>query len=303
VSFEDFAPQVFAELRSVFGIATVEYLLSLGPERVLTGLLFGRLLCYEQIANSGRSGSIFFRSPDGRYFLKTLPTEEDELLRAVLPSYRLHVVRWPASLLTRFCGLHRLTLSCSSSPQRDVLFVVMENMFHSRLPIHEQYDLKGSTVGRHVAVHKQTGTVAGKDLDFHHRVRIGADRRARLLEQIERDCKWMEAHNICDYSLLLGIHFVDRGEIPLSVVQAESSLDIDISDWTRRGIRSLAEDGHSPGNQVYFMGIIDNLTEYNFKKKSEHHFKSLFHDSSQISAIPPTPYRIRFLKYVASIMD
>jgi len=31
--------------------------------------------------------------------------------------------------------------------------------------------------------------------------------------------------------------------------------------------------------EIYFIGIIDHLTEYNLKKKSEHTLKSLVHDS------------------------
>jgi hypothetical protein len=49
--------------------------------------------------------------------------------------------------------------------------------------------------------------------------------------------------------------------------------------------------------------MIDYLTVYNLKKKSEHTLKSLVHDSTQISAIPPEPYRKRFLLYIASIIE
>ena len=51
------------------------------------------------------------------------------------------------SLLTRFFGLHRMR----GEGVRDMSFVVMDNVFFSKkYKIHEQYDLKGSTVDRQV---------------------------------------------------------------------------------------------------------------------------------------------------------
>src|SRR5262249_36194336 len=48
------------------------------------------------------------------------------------------------------------------------------------------------------------------------------------------------------------------------------------------GISSVVADEDEEGRggvEVYFLGIIDVLTLYNLKKKSEHTFKSIFHDS------------------------
>jgi len=59
----------------------------------------------------------------------------------------------------------------------------------------------------------------------------------------------------------------------------------------------------SSSQEVYYIGIIDTLTEYNLKKITEHTFKKLLYNANEISAIPPRPYRQRFLKYVSSILD
>eukprot|EP01133_Synstelium_polycarpum_P007751 gene7751-9086_t len=44
---------------------------------------------------------------------------------------------------------------------------------------------------------------------------------------------------------------------------------------------------------VYFLGLIDTLTTYDFKKRGEHALKSVLFDKKQISAISPKDYRAR----------
>lgn len=77
--------------------------------------------------------------------------------------------------------------------QADLRFLVMTNIFDTPLKIHEQYDLKGSTVGRHVDApdnnEEGEAEVALKDLDFKRRIFLGPENKAILLEQLEQDCK------------------------------------------------------------------------------------------------------------------
>lgn len=51
-------------------------------------------------------------------------------------------------------------------------------------------------------------------------------------------------------------------------------------------------------NEVYYLGIIDILTQYNLKKKFEHTFKQLTHKSNEISCAPPDQYADRFVKFI-----
>src|SRR5689334_6475621 len=90
---------------------------------------------------------------------------------------------------------------------KEFSFVVMTNVFGDNIEIDEQYDLKGSTVGRHVSVNeddKDLAEIALKDMNFKRKICLGPERKAQLMEQVERDCKWMAGHSICDYSLLIG---------------------------------------------------------------------------------------------------
>ena len=54
--------------------------------------------------------------------------------------------------------------------------------------------------------------------------------------------------------------------------------------------------------EVYFMGVIDILTDYGMKKKGEHYSKSILYDSKQVSCVPPLEYRQRFIHYLDSIL-
>jgi 1-phosphatidylinositol-4-phosphate 5-kinase len=96
--------------------------------------------------------------------------------------------------------------------EKDIQFTVMASILDSPLSIHEQYDLKGSTVGRHVETDGSNPDVALKDLDFKRRIKLGPKLKAQLLEQIENDTKFLEKLGICDYSLLIGYHFLTDTE-------------------------------------------------------------------------------------------
>jgi len=65
------------------------------------------------------------------------------------------------------------------------------------------------------------------------------------------------------------------------------------------GVQSRLADG-SKGNEVYFVGVIDILQQYNALKRAETFFKSFKYDSRQISAVDPTWYARRFVEFTAN---
>merc|ERR1712137_752526 len=129
--------------------------------------------------------------------------------------------------------------------------VVMENLFCSVYGINEQYDLKGSTADRHVEVEEVTSDIARKDLDFNRKLKLSIPAKICLLEQAERDCKFLEQHNLCDYSLLVGIHFFEKdGPLPLKP---------DENHQTRLFKKDFGGIMSADGRELYFIGIIDTL--------------------------------------------
>jgi hypothetical protein len=68
-----------------------------------------------------------------------------------------------------------------------------------------------------------------------------------------------------------------------------------VSLWTKEygGVVARSRSGEEL-KEVYYIGLIDILTAYDFKKKSELAIKTILHpqqDASSISAQPPAPYR------------
>ena len=52
------------------------------------------------------------------------------------------------------------------------------------------------------------------------------------------------------------------------------------------------------GTEIYFMGIIDILTNFGAKKWCENKIRSLIHNSRTISCLPPHDYGERFYSFM-----
>lgn len=59
------------------------------------------------------------------------------------------------------------------------------------------------------------------------------------------------------------------------------------------GLRSVGPDGR-PGNEIYYIGVIDILTEWGMKKTIENRWRSMFKDGNLISCVHPDMYANRF---------
>ncbi|KAF8122166.1 SAICAR synthase-like protein [Boletus edulis] len=200
--FKDYAPWVFRELREdYFQLDPADYLLSLTAKYILS-----------ELGSPGKSGSFFYFSRDYRFIIKTIRHSEHKFLLSILKEYYAHVKSNPHTLLSRFYGLHRVKLPRG----RKIHFVIMNNLFPSHKDIHETYDLKGSTVGRIYSEEKakQNPRAVLKDLNWINRgkmLELGPEKRALLSEQIRRDSEFLKTVYVMDYSLLVGVHFVQRG--------------------------------------------------------------------------------------------
>ena len=119
----------------------------------------------------------------------------------------------------------------------------MGNLFCSEYRIHRRFDLKGSSHGRTTDKPEEEidETTTFKDLDLNFVFRLQRNWFQELIEsvlfvhilsctsvrsvtflgiankmvlfahrQIDRDCEFLEAERIMDYSLLVGLHFRDN---------------------------------------------------------------------------------------------
>ncbi|GAB5369404.1 hypothetical protein AAMO2058_001401500 [Amorphochlora amoebiformis] len=68
------------------------------------------------------------------------------------------------------------------------------------------------------------------------------------------------------------------------------------------GLSSVDSNGR-PGNMIFYVGIIDILTEYGLQKSFEHTFSSLFKDGNLISCVPAGVYGNRFQDFLVSRIE
>ena len=286
VQFNDHAPKAFQLLRARFGIGRADYLKSLGLDQLKRSLLFGALTSLYEMSSSGRSGSFFYQSHDQKYILKTIPKVEADTLRRILQSYYTHMTSHPDTLVTRFCALYSL-----SKGGNKIYFVVMTNVHMAKLPIRDTFDLKGSTHNRSTPMAQRGPGVALKDNDFTRKeLRINHATRGNLIKQLQADSLFLSKNNLNDYSFLLGIHTSTQVLEP-SDPQMSPKPEYSSFQQFYGGIPN------AQGSEVYYMGIIDILTDYNFKKAGEHVAKSALYDGKQVSCVPPIEYQERYMRY------
>ncbi|KAF7727739.1 Phosphatidylinositol-4-phosphate 5-kinase [Apophysomyces ossiformis] len=306
--FKDYAPWVFRSLREKFHIDAADYL-------------------------------------DYRFIIKTIHHTEHKFLRKILAKYYQHVCENPNTLLCRFYGLHRIKLPRS----RKIHFVVMGNVFPANKDVHEVYDLKGSTFGRLTPEEKliKNPHLVMKDrnwVDRNMKLQLGPDKRELLLTQLHRDVELLKKLNIMDYSLLVGIHDLNRGneegrrdqklqmihspamdavsgkkaDVVRKALQRPSIVQLDAAGLPASpseeyvthcmfyaeegGLRSSNEDNVGT-DMLYFVGVIDVLTPYNFWKKMEHFWKSIAYNKHTISAVSPVEYGDRFMQFMRTAIS
>eukprot|EP00927_Polykrikos_kofoidii_P058379 TRINITY_DN5285_c0_g2_i2.p1 TRINITY_DN5285_c0_g2~~TRINITY_DN5285_c0_g2_i2.p1 ORF type:complete len:887 (+),score=125.48 TRINITY_DN5285_c0_g2_i2:104-2662(+) len=327
--FIDYAPLVFERIRSSFGIHADEYLRSIGPEQLLGNLVLGNLASLSELSSEGKSGAFFYYTADGNYMMKTVAPKEQVLLKRMLKQYYAHITKHPGTLIVRFLGLHclrvRKTRRGGSTSTQKLYFVVMGNVFNTPFEIHRRYDLKGSWVGRLTNSNEFDPTVALKDVDFtraNETIRIGPERKKKLLTQIEEDSAFLAENNIIDYSLLLGIHEISSAAVGEDGEDGADVLGGRMTDTSTQpnALHRLQGSHNSSGSTadreiplqqrelggmlssdkrcLYFLGIIDILTPYDMYKRIEHQFKALRHDWRGVSCCPPNYYAKRFSDFI-----
>ncbi|KKY23227.1 putative phosphatidylinositol-4-phosphate 5-kinase its3 [Phaeomoniella chlamydospora] len=199
--FKDYAPWVFRHLRAKFGLDPADYLMSLTSKYILS-----------ELGSPGKSGSFFYFSRDYKYIIKTIHHAEHKLLRRILKDYYKHICDNPNTLISQFYGLHRVKIPYG----RKIHFVVMNNLFPPHRDIHQTFDLKGSTVGRDFKEEdlESNPRATLKDLNWlrrNYHLEFGPGKRDVFIKQMERDVALLQRLKIMDYSMLVGIHDLTKG--------------------------------------------------------------------------------------------
>lgn len=296
--------QLFARCRVACGFPLIRYYATMGLQ---DGLAEPSLYMVGKQDAAGKSGAFFFLSPDQQLMAKSCTLEDWHALLRILPDYveyveaarrRAETKEKSASskprmtsdegkvsgfietLLPRFLGLYSLTLDGDPKPVR---MLVMANVFGGALSIDRRYDLKGSTHGRiSSAKEKAKKSPTFKDLDWikqESALVLSEVQRTQLLESIDLDLKFLSKHGLMDYSLLVGVH-----DLSGASEKYEAMNVVTVRDQTRH----------------CYLGIIDVLTPYLFRKRLETFFLGTIVCGRDISCQHPQVYARRFQKYVTS---
>jgi hypothetical protein len=299
--------ELFARCRVACGFPLIRYYATMGLQ---DGLAEPSLYMVGKQDAAGKSGAFFFLSPDQQLMAKSCTVEDWNTLLKILPDYVEYVEaarrradakikRSPSpgstanagvcdegkvngfieTLLPRFLGLYCLSIDNDPKPVR---MLVMANVFGGALSIDRRYDLKGSTHGRiSSAKEKAKKSPTFKDLDWVHQessLVLSHMQRGQLLESVASDLNFLAKHGLMDYSLLVGVHDIKEG----ASEQYEAMNVVTVRDHTRH----------------CYLGIIDVLTPYMFRKRLETFFLGTIVCGRDISCQHPQVYAKRFKNYV-----
>ncbi|KAI2811451.1 hypothetical protein RDWZM_003750 [Blomia tropicalis] len=314
--FTTYTPNAFRHFRDLFRIQPDDFMLSMTNEPL------------QELSNPGASGSMFFRTDDDQFIIKTVEKNESKFLLKLLPGYYMNLSQNPQTLLPKFFGLY--TYECGG---RNIRLIVMNNLLPSNVRLHEKYDLKGSTYKRKASdSEREKSSPTYKDLDFLEKYHLSEKYKNstitlnqlkqqeeaavptipdyedtdfggllleahvydELIHTMQRDCRVLESFEIMDYSLLVGIHNYDR-----SIKDRDDTFDrFDYDDDDQLPAGAIRARNHKGDRLLLFVGIIDILQSYRLFKRVEHAWKSLLHDGDTISVTRPKFYAKRFLYFM-----
>uniref|UniRef100_A0A8D0ALI0 Phosphatidylinositol 5-phosphate 4-kinase type-2 gamma n=1 Tax=Sander lucioperca TaxID=283035 RepID=A0A8D0ALI0_SANLU len=325
--FKEYCPQVFRNLRERRSLHFTCVL------RVLQVSLT-RSPPMRSVDDQGEG--LLLNSYDRTLVIKQISSEDVADMHNILSEYHQHIVKCHGStLLPQFLGMYRVSVD-----SEETYLIVMRNMFSHRLIVHRKYDLKGSLVARE-ASDKERGKELPtyKDMDFRNnlqKVYVTDEQKEKFMEKLNRDVEFLVRLKIMDYSLLLGIHDVgraERDEEEGEEVSNEEEADAEngLAPGATVGSYGTSPEGiagymscckplgpgeydpyvdvyavrscpGAPQKEVYFMGLIDVLTQYDTKKKAAHAAKTVKHGAgAEISTVHPEQYAKRFRDFISNI--
>uniref|UniRef100_A0A3Q2X7E8 Phosphatidylinositol 5-phosphate 4-kinase type-2 alpha n=1 Tax=Haplochromis burtoni TaxID=8153 RepID=A0A3Q2X7E8_HAPBU len=354
--FKEYCPLVFRNLRERFGIDDQDFLNSLTRSAPLNS------------EAQGRSGARFHTSYDKRYVIKTISSEDVAEMHNILKKYHQFIVECHGNtLLPQFLGMYRLTVDgdetymivtrnvfshrlsvykkydlkgstvareasdkekqpppSEDAPPRPKSGNVQQRLQTLRIATRFYCAMK------HVRDAKELPTY--KDNDFINdgqKIYINEENKKMFLEKLRKDVEFLAQLKLMDYSLLVGIHDVERAEqeeVESEENEAEEEGESDgggigtppdspsnTLDSTKPlspgefdptiDVYAIKSNESAPRKEVYFMAIIDILQHYDAKKKAAHAAKTVKHGAgAEISTVNPEQYSKRWSEVCSTHM-
>ena len=303
IKITEYAPKCFAYLRELENIDIDKMINSFLPKNNKMGMK----------KSAGKSGSFFISTDNGEYMIKTLKSDEFELIRyKFLEKYIEYISQNPRSLLCRLYGMYNI----SQYGGTEFYIIVMRNLIGNLGDnIVAKFDLKGSTVNRELKgldMSKIDNDVM-KDTNFND-IEFGIMVNNKNVETIRtivtKDSEFLASLGLMDYSLFLVKLSLDKkksteifgegiqekqekdymeiindqtvvmgnsGEISVLNINAIKEKEVknqnDNSKYKHYNI--YLYPGINKGT-AYIISIIDFLQSYNFYKIVEYEYKTTF---------------------------
>lgn len=180
-------------------------------------------------ASGGKSGSLFRKTVDDRFIIKELKSQELTSFLSignVYFEYLEHSKRNARpTVLAKIFGVYKITYNNTvTNATVSKKLMVMENLFYGR-NISQKFDLKGSERNRLAdtnSVDPEKTEVVLLDENLTRMIRdsplyVRPQSKKRLQVALENDSLFLTAHEILDYSLLVGVD-EDKKELVVGVI-------------------------------------------------------------------------------------
>jgi len=250
----EYAPNAFANIRKLNSIKTKQFLESWRD--LETTLPWER--------STGRSGSLFYSTPDKRYFIKTIKSKERKTLLNVLKDYYTHLKNYQNSLMMRVYGLYKVF----EPYEYDIL--LFANVFPHDISINVSYDLKGRLPKKGKSW-KERGVISKgtrKDNELQRKICFRNTKEKKFfLQQLKTDTTFLQVHNIMDYSLLVGIKYV--GHQDGENIQKEDNQNPQDGENIHKQTNQNPQDGENIKKEVDH----DLQDDENIKKEIDHDYE------------------------------
>ena len=192
----NYAPKSFAYLRQIENINIDKMIESFLPQNNRQGLS----------KSQGKSGSFFISTDDNKYMIKSLKSDEIDLIRnGFLRKYINHIDKTNnKSLLCRLYGMFNIIMAQGD----EILIIVMRNVIGDlKENTVVKFDLKGSTYKRKADFDvTNLNNEVMKDLNFNEiekNIMIGKESINQLRNIINHDSQFLCDSELMDYSLFL----------------------------------------------------------------------------------------------------
>ena len=262
IKIVNYAPRSFAYLRQLENIDIDEMIESFLPKNNTQGLK----------KSQGKSGSFFISTDDNKYMVKSLKSDEIDLIRnGFLSKYIMHIEKTEnESLLCRLYGMYNIMMAQG----QEFLIIVMRNVigdFKDNTVV--KFDLKGSTYKRKANFDMDnTNNNVMKDINFDEiekNIMIGTNSINKLREIVRLDSQFLCSSDLMDYSLFL---------VKLTLSK-EESIDIfgdNIIEYQNSALKKLFKNNDSNN-------IINNSQDEKLLEMEEKDENDIINDSVKIS--------------------